>query len=98
MAFIRRKWTPKEADNWTREDWVTIIISPLAYILLMIGVGLSLFLLTSGFIVLALGVILTILMHWVIDPKLKAVSEKYEKSQKGYLESLEKQVRWEDKS
>ena len=25
------------------------------------------------------------LMHWVIDPKLKAISENYEKKQKHYL-------------
>lgn len=97
MAFIQRKWTPEEADNWAREDWITIILSPLAYMLLTIGVGLSLFLLTWGFIVLTLSVVLIILMHWIIDPKLKAISEKYEKNQKEYLESLEKQVRWEDK-
>jgi hypothetical protein len=39
---------------------------------------------------------LTIFMHWVIDPKLKMVSAEYEKQQKSFLEELERKVRWED--
>ncbi len=31
MAFIRRNWTAIEADEWTKEDWITIILSPLIY-------------------------------------------------------------------
>ena len=42
MKFIKRSWTPVEADEWTKEDWITIIISPIAYILMMVGVALSL--------------------------------------------------------
>ncbi|UCH63054.1 MAG: hypothetical protein JSU77_00950 [Fidelibacterota bacterium] len=96
MALIRRKWTPAAADEWTREDWITIVLSPLAYITLAIGVALSIFLLKIGFIVLGAGVVLTALMHWVIDPKLKTISEDYEKKQKDYLEELEKIIRWEE--
>jgi len=22
MAFIKRRWTPKEADEWRKEDWI----------------------------------------------------------------------------
>jgi hypothetical protein len=67
--LIKRKWRPEEADNWTKEDIITIIISPLAYMFLMLGVGLSIFLLTTGFIMLLIGIILTGIMHWIIDPK-----------------------------
>ena len=93
---IRRKWTAAEADNWTKEDWIAMILSPLAYITLSIGVGLSLLLLWQGYLLLGIGIVLTVLMHWVIDPKLKMISSEYEKQQKHYLEELEQSVRWED--
>lgn len=95
MSWIRRDWTPADADEWTREDWITIVISPLVYVLLMVGTGLSLFLIPAGYITLAAGVVLTGLMHWIIDPKLKVISGEYEKKQRDYLEQLEKQARWE---
>jgi len=96
MALIRRKWTPAAADEWTKEDWIAIVLSPLAYITLAIGVALSIFLFKVGFIILGAAVVLTALMHWVIDPKLKTISEDYEKKQKHYLEELEKIIRWEE--
>jgi len=96
MFKIRRTWTTQEADQWTKEDWITIVASVLAYIFLTLGTGLSLLLRWYGFVILIVGILLTIFMHWVIDPKLKTVSAEYEKKQKGYLEELEKKVRWED--
>jgi ABC-type transport system involved in cytochrome bd biosynthesis fused ATPase/permease subunit len=95
MSWIKRNWTAAEADIWTKEDYLTFIISPLVYVLLMIGTALSLFLLWYGFLLLGAGVALMLLMIWVIDPKLKAISEDYEIKQKHYLEDLEKIVRWE---
>ena len=53
-------------------------------------------LLPVAFIILAAGIILTIIMHWIIDPKLKMISEEYEKKQKEYLETLERNTRWEE--
>ncbi len=94
MAFIRRNWTATEADEWTKEDWITIILSPLIYVLLTIGAALSLLLFWYGYLILALGIVLTAVMHWVIDPKLKAISEEYEKKQQAYLNELEASVRW----
>ncbi|GAB4296321.1 MAG: hypothetical protein Kow0098_19400 [Ignavibacteriaceae bacterium] len=96
MSFINRKWTPAHADEWTKEDWIAIILSPLAYIFLTIGFGLSILLLPIGFFLLGTGVIITIIMHWVIDPKLKTISGEYEKKQHEYLEKLERNARWED--
>ena len=96
MALIRRDWTPAAADEWTREDWIAIVLSPLAYIGLAVGVALSILLLPVGVIVLGGAVVLTIVMHWVIDPKLKMASEEYEQKQKHYLEELEKTQRWEE--
>ena len=98
MSIINRKWTPARADEWTKEDWITIILSPLAYMLLTVGVGLSFLLLPLGFILMGLGIIITILMHWVIDPKLKVISSEYEKKQHDYLEKLERNVRWEEEN
>ncbi|UCD37661.1 MAG: hypothetical protein JSW54_12695 [Fidelibacterota bacterium] len=96
MPLIRRTWTPAAADEWAREDWIAIVLSPLAYIALAVGVVLSFLLLKIGFIILGVAIVLTVLMHWVIDPKLKTVSQDYEKKQKSYLEALEKIIRWEE--
>jgi len=98
MGLIRRQWTPEDADEWTKEDWIAIVISPLAYIALALGVALSLLLLKVGFLILALGILLTFLMVYVIDPKLSTISEEYEKKQKQYLEDLERIERWEEVS
>ena len=96
MPFIRRQWTSKEADEWTKEDTITVIISPLVYILLMIGTAMSMLGVWQGFAILAAGVILMLVMIWIINPKLSSVSEGYEKKQKGYIEELERKVKWEE--
>lgn len=96
MPLIQRKWTPAEADEWTKEDWIAIVISPMAYVLIMLGTALSFLLLWYGFLILGAGIIMTILMHWIIDPKLKVISEEYENRQKDYLLELERSVRWEE--
>jgi hypothetical protein len=95
MSWIRRKWPAEDADEWTREDYIAMMLSPLAYILLTIGVTLSILLLVPGFFILAGAILITILLHWVIDPKLKAISTEFEKKQKHYIEDLEKIERWE---
>jgi len=96
MPFIRRQWTSKEADEWTREDTITVIISPLVYVLLMIGTALSMFAMWQGFVILGAGIVLMLVMIWIINPKLSSVSEGYEKKQKGYIEELERTIKWED--
>jgi len=96
MPFIRRQWTSKEADEWTREDTITVIISPLVYVLLMIGTALSMFAMWQGFVILGAGIILMLVMIWIINPKLSSVSEGYEKKQKGYIEDLDRAIKWEE--
>jgi hypothetical protein len=96
MGWIQRKWTAEQADRWTKEDYITFILSPLIYFLLALGVALSLLLLWYGWIILGVSVVLFVVMVKIIDPKLKAISEDYEVKQKKYLEELEKIVRWED--
>ena len=96
MGWIKRNWTAQEADRWTKEDYLVFVLSPLVYILLAVGTALSLLLLWYGWVILAAAIILLLVMLWVIDPKLKAISEDYEMKQKRYLEDLEKIVRWEE--
>ncbi len=95
MALIRTEWTAAEADEWTKEDWITIILSPLIYIILMIGVALACLLRWEGFVLCIVGIVLTVVMHKIIDPKLRAISEEYEKKQQAYLSDLESSTRWE---
>jgi len=67
-----------------------------SYIALAVGIALALLMKIIGFLILIGAVILIILMIYVIDPKLKSISEEYEKKQKEYLEDLEKIIRWEE--
>ena len=96
MAWIKRTWTAKEADEWTKEDLIACIFSCLAYILLAIGIALSLLLQWQGYLTLAIGIVAIFLMYFVINPKLKATSTNYEKKQKQYLEELEKTEEWKE--
>jgi len=96
MAFIKRDWTPAEADEWTKEDVITVILSPLTYILIPIGLALALFGLWYGFVMFAIGIIISCIMFWIINPKLSTISKEYEKKQKTFLENLERIIRWED--
>jgi small-conductance mechanosensitive channel len=96
MSYLRKQWTPKEADEWTREDTIAVVISPLVYILLMVGTALAVLAMWQGFVILAAGVILMVVMIRIINPKLSSVSEAYEKKQKGYIEELERTIKWEE--
>jgi small-conductance mechanosensitive channel len=95
---MKREWSSRDADRWTREDTLTVILSPLVYILLLVGSALSLLLVPVGFFLLGAGVALMLVMIAVIDPKLSAISRAYEEKQKEYLEELERKVRWEDEN
>lgn len=92
--MIRRKWNAQDADNWTKEDWIAIVLSPLSYFFLAIGTALSLFLLPMGFLYLFLGIACAAVMYYVIDPKLQALSADYEERQKKYLKDLDDKMRW----
>ncbi len=94
MPLVRRTWTAEEADKWTREDGFAIALSPICYFGLTLGVALCLLLRWEGFAISAVSIALIVWMHWIIDPKMKAISEEYEKNQQGYLRDLEDSVRW----
>ena len=96
MSLTKKEWTPDEAEKWTKEDTIAVILSPLVYIMLMIGTALSMLLITAGFVILAVGILTLIVMVRAINPKLTVVSRDYEEKQKQYLEELEKKIKWED--
>ena len=92
--LIRRSWTAEEADEWSREDWIAIILSPISFALAMLAAA-NLMLLRPSAIGYTIGTIACVLgMFWVIDPKLRAVSADYEARQAAYLKDLEARVRW----
>ena len=40
MAFFRNDWTPHEADEWTREDYLAIVFSSISYVLMTVCIAL----------------------------------------------------------
>ncbi|MFQ5776586.1 MAG: hypothetical protein ACE5IP_01100 [Terriglobia bacterium] len=96
MAWIRREWSPEAAEEWTKEDLIACILSPLAYLLLSVGAALAFLLQATGFLLLGLAIVVILALHAVIDPKLRTISEEYEGKQRQYLEEIEKIQRWEE--
>ena len=92
---LKRDWTAAEADDWTKEDFVAAALGVVSFVAVAIGTPYAFLLRPVGFLVLGAGVLLGLLMLWIINPKLEAVSREYEKKQKQYLERLDKIIRWE---
>ena len=95
MPIIQREWTPESADEMHKEDWFAIIFSVISYIALLIGTAMSALLIPLGFFILIIGILAAIIMYWIIDPKLRAISSEYEKQEKDYLLKLEEIQKWE---
>ena len=93
--MIRRQWTPEAADRWSKEDWIATAFSVASYLLIMLGGALSLLAMPIGYLLLGAGVLAAWAMYYVIDPKLRAVSDEYHKKQAEYLERMESLTRWE---
>jgi Na+/proline symporter len=96
--LFRRDWTPEEADEWTYHDVVASALSALCYLLVAVGVAGTLLLKTWGFACLLGSVAAAWIMFRVIDPKLRAMSIAFEKSQSTYLEQMDRATRWETPS
>jgi SSS family solute:Na+ symporter len=94
--LIRRSWTPEEAEGWSREDWIAIVLSPIVYALIIMGLARLLLGLVDGALITLCALAGGVLLYWVIDPKLRAVSVDYEAKQARYLEELERSVRWDE--
>ena len=95
MSWFRQEWTPQEADEWTKEDFYAIIFSSLTYMLITIGVGLSLLVPLWGLLCLALAALCGWIMFRIIDPKLRTLSDEFESKQKEYLQALDRIMKWE---
>lgn len=95
MSLFKRTWTGDEADHWTWHDLAACVFGVLAFVFVTLGVAGSLLLRPWGFLTLAFAAIFAWLTFRVIDPKLRALSEAFDAKQAGYLESVEKQNRWE---
>jgi hypothetical protein len=95
MSLFRQHWTPARADEWTIHDLLACILSTASYVLIGVGMAGTLLLQLWGFIALAAGIVSIVLMFFVIDPKLKAMSEAFAKRQQEFLEHVDKTTRWE---
>jgi Na+/proline symporter len=93
--LIRRTWTAQEAQEWTREDWIAIVLSPAVFAGLLFGLTKLLLQQWSGSLMLLGAVVGALTIYWVIDPKLRAVSVEYEARQGRYLQDLERRLKWE---
>ena len=96
--LIRRSWTAEQAGEWTREDWIVIVLSPLVFAFILFGLTKLLLLQVSGLWLVLAAIAGAAAIYWVIDPKLRAVSLEFETTQAKYLEELERSVRWDDAS
>ncbi len=91
--FIRRSWDAVAANEWSREDWIAIVLSPTAFACILMGLTKLLLLQWSGLWLVALAVVCVGVAYWVIDPKLRAVSSDYEQRQARYLDEAETRLR-----
>jgi hypothetical protein len=92
---FKKDWSPAEAQRWTKEDYLAMVFSVLAYFGFGIGTPMAFFH-WIGYVFLAIGVVSTLIMIAVIEPKLKAVSADYEAKQQQYLLKLQRIISWED--
>ncbi len=95
--LIRRRWTAAEAQEWTREDWIAIVLSPLVFAGVMFGLTGVLLMQTTGFWILAAALAGWAILYYAIDPKLRAVSSEYEAQQAGYIADVERRAGSEEK-
>ena len=64
--------------------------------MLSLGVLHALLLQAWSYFLLILGALIAYAMYVVIDPKLRTISEEFEKKQRKHLEELESIQRWEE--
>ena len=62
MQIIKREWTHESADEMHKEDWFAIVFSVIAYISLMVGTAMSALLIPTGFFILIIGILATIII------------------------------------
>jgi len=72
-GIFRRVWTPEEAQSWSREDAVAIVLSPFVFAGIMFGLTRLLLWQLSGLFMLAGAAAGWAVIYRLIDPKLRAV-------------------------
>jgi len=95
MSLFRTQWTAIEAEEWTAHDFWAATLSAAAYLLIAVGVAGALLFQVWGFVTLAAGIVCTVVMLRIIDPKLRAISAEFEAKEAHYLEQLDRVTRWE---
>jgi Na+/proline symporter len=94
--LIRREWTAEQAEEWTREDWIAIFLSPAIFAGLLFGLTKAILLQPWGLVIIVASIVAIGVLYAIIDPKLRAVSVEYEARQAAYVERLERRHRWVD--
>lgn len=95
MSLFRKHWTAVEAEEWTPHDWWAAGLSAAGYFLITVGTAGALLFQVWGFVTLAAGILATVIMLRIIDPKLRAISREFETKEAHYLEQLDRVTRWE---
>lgn len=95
MDLFHERWSPEQADEWTIHDLLAGVLAVISYTLTAVGTAGALLLRTWGFVALIIGVLCTILMYLIIDPKLRAMSKAFAERQDEYLKHVERTTRWE---
>jgi membrane protein YdbS with pleckstrin-like domain len=96
MSLLKRSWSRQEAEEWTVHDLLASLLSVASYFLVAIGVAGSLLLQVWGYVTLVIGIVCAVVMHLIIDPKLKAASSSYSERQSEYGDRIERLNRWEE--
>jgi uncharacterized membrane protein YoaK (UPF0700 family) len=79
MPLVNRKWKETSVNKRTRNDWITIILFASMYVGVAVGIVLVLFLRPVGFIVMGVTVGFIALMFWIMNLKLKTISQNHVK-------------------
>lgn len=91
---MAKKYTAESAEKWGWEELVACIMSPVSYVFVSLGLALAILLKPMGYVYLVIGIAATLIMYFVIDPKLRAISDEYERNQAEYLKHVEKVSKW----
>jgi len=94
MSLIKREWTDEDCDAWTKEDYLAGFFSALSYFSWALGIYWAIMLEPEGYVLVVVAAVSMFLTFYIIDPKLKAQSEAFEKRQVQYLELLHDTQRW----
>jgi len=93
---MAKQYTAEQAEKWGWEELVACVLSPVSYIFVALGLALVILFIPIGWVYLVIGLTATALMYFVIDPKLRAISDEYERNQAEFLKHVESVSKWEE--